>query len=108
VFFLGPGPPPPNEKSIKERTAEFKNNGGDEQIADALHELRKFGNHTDHDETDDLKSSGIPKIIAAAFKVATRIVTIMNRNRGQPVGPRGMTPTGQRGAPQQTGRRSLQ
>ena len=44
---------------------------------DALHHLRKSGNHTDHDDTPDLKPSDKPKILAAACTVARTIIEFL-------------------------------
>ena len=74
--FLGE-PPQTNFVSISDRIDQYKIAGGDSKVVDALHHLRKSGNHTDHDDTPDLKPSDKPKILAAACTVARTIIEFL-------------------------------
>ena len=45
-------------------------------VKDALHELRKFGNRTDHDSLADLRPNEKPKVVEAAYTTMTAVAAV--------------------------------
>ena len=58
---------------IADKIGVYSAQGGDAAVAAAMTKLRKFGNRTDHDDTDDLEPKDKPDVIACAFVVAKAV-----------------------------------
>lgn len=54
VALLGQ-PPRRLEENLSNRTDQLQQRGGETATVNVLHKLRKYGNHTDHDELPDLR-----------------------------------------------------